>query len=80
MKQKVQQLGGNTLLLGEDALQQLNIHRAQQATEKSKAAARAAVERGEELPPATDIIDSWVTGIRIPGGESAFNGAALKCG
>jgi hypothetical protein len=80
MKQKVQQLGGNTLLLGEAALQQLNIHRAQQASEESKAGARAAVERGEQLPISTGIIDPVVVGVRVPEGESAFNGAALKCG
>jgi hypothetical protein len=80
MKQKVQQLGGNTLLLGEDALQQLNIHRAQQSIESSKAAAGAAVERGEQLPASDGIIDPVVVGIRTPDGESAFNGAALRCG
>jgi hypothetical protein len=80
MKQKVKQLGGDTLLLGEDALQQLNIHRTQESVENAHAAIRAAVERDDQLPHSADIVDEFVIGIRIPEGESAFNGAALKCG
>jgi len=80
MKQHVLQLGGDTLLLGEDALQQLNIHRAQEAIERANAAIRAAVERGDQLPRSATIIDPVIEGIRVPDGESWLNGAALRCG